>query len=333
MHVANALLCYCAVALLRCCTAAAAYTYSFLQLHSAFCCCFFCFGYKSSLFPSLFMLSDKDLALAIVIVRAAKCHNIPPRDYARVIIDLHHYRQYSDDIILRRITPAKAHIFLGAYLRLSRYVFLDLNPELCFTSLPQAIFHRFKMTGQFLNWMRIFDSLEYSLAASCILESHQQRAHILKMYSLSLSKIAEQNHLARVVRRLHQSSLTGILQLSIFRHTKVFSDNSRVTKHALSTLARKQKNTRLEKKLCTLAPFLGQTKHFNSSDWTRLIPKIHSEQAILQLLRVLHLSSKVSPVPIGHKSAILCVLLVSNNPDFIQEAYGLMNSIAFLDKT
>lgn len=279
------------------------------------------------------MLSDKDLALAIFIVRAAKTHHIPPHDYARVIIDLHHYRQYSDDIILRRITPAKTHIFLGAYLRLSRYVFLDLNPELCFTSLPQTIFHRFKMTGLFLNWMRIVDSLEYSLAASCILESHQQRAHILNMYSLSLSKITNQNHLERVVRRMHQRSLTGILRLSIFSHTKVFSENSRVTKQALQTLARKQKNTRLEKKLWTLAPFLGQNKPFKLSDWTHLIPKIYSEQAMLQFLRVLILSSEVNPVPIDHKSAILCVLLVSNNPNFIQEAYGLMNSIAFLEKT
>lgn len=279
------------------------------------------------------MLLDEDLALAIVIVRSAKLHAIPPREYARVIIDLHHYRQYSDDIILRRITPAKAHIFLGAYLRLSQYVFLDLNPELCFTSMPETIFHRFRMTGQFLNWLRIFDSLEYSLTASCILEPHQQRAHILNMYSLSLSKIAKQNHLALVVRRLHHRSLTGILRLSILSHTKVFSDNSRVTKQALQTLAQKQRNSRLERSLCTLAPLLGPNKPFKSSDWTRLIPKIHIEHAILLFLRVLHLSTTKSPAPIGYKRAILCVLLISNNPDFIQAAYGLMNSIAFLEKT
>lgn len=279
------------------------------------------------------MLSDEDLALAIVIVRAAKIHAVPPQDYARVIIDLHHYRQYSNDIILRRITTAKTHLFLVTYLRLSQYVFLDLNPEPCFTRLPQTIFSRFKVTGQFLNWLRIFDSLEYSLAASCILESHQQRAHILNMFSLSLAKIAKQNHLALVVRRLHHRSLTAILRLSIFSHTKVFSDNPRITKQALKMLARKQNNSRLENKLCGLAPFFGPNRPFKASDWTRLMPKLHIEQAILLFLRVLHLSTKISPVPFGHRSAILCVLLFSNNPHFIQEAYGLMNSIAFLEKT
>ncbi len=129
---------------------------------------------------------------------------------------------------------------------------LELKPPAC----RQTIFHRFKMTGLFLNWMRIVDSLEYR--QPLVFWVLHQRAHILNMYSLSAVK----NRTNQTTWNEWFVSINArgpeFLRLSIFSHTKIFSENSGSMKQALQTLARKQKEYCLEK-LWLFAPFLVKT--------------------------------------------------------------------------
>lgn len=272
---------------------------------------------------------DADLALAIVVVRAARRYGVPAVEFVSIVVDVNRYNLAVENLQHRR-NMNDVKDLLWSSLRLVNYTFVGIEPENVVAMVPDASFRRFKVTGSYLNWVNLFNALEKALVTACDGRSRHERQKILLMYPLLLSRIHDSNSLLQIVVRLQQLAIAGILHLAIIHHQKVGYCSPQLLKEEFGLLAERQ-NTRVCQNLRLCIKLVDINKEYLRRSSRHSLANANYHECLSLYLRVIQIASEVHPADRSLKNALLSVLLLDSHVS--KETYDLINSIAFFEVT